>query len=252
MLEGLGLSRVVIVQPSIYGTDNGCLLAALDELGPMARGVVVLAPDTPSATLDALHRQAVRGIRVNVASVQGMGPREVQQQFRAAARLCERNGWHLQTFLPAMMLAELPDLADLPVPLVLDHFGLISPERPDGPEAHALLSRLDTGRVWVKLSAPYRITERTMDPRVAELARMLARNPERLVWGSDWPHTPAHAGSGTAPEEETPYRNLDTQDLLAQVRTWFPEAAMQRRLLVDNPAQAYGWSTWTALDTAPS
>jgi len=169
-------------------------------------------------------------------------PGEVEQRFRAAGRLCERNGWHVQTFLPAARLAEFPDLSGLPVPLVLDHFGLISPGRPSGPDADALLSRLESGRVWVKLSAPYRITERAADPEVAALARLLARNPERILWGSDWPHTPPHTGSGTATQEETPYRALNTLDLLKEVVAWFPEPGMQKRLLVDNPAQLYGWA----------
>ena len=239
MLDGLGVSRVVIVQPSIYGTDNGCLLAALTELGDRARGVAVLAPDTPAPTLDALHAQGVRGLRVNVASGHATSPDEIAQRFRTAARLCERHGWHMQSFLPAAMLAELPDLGDLPVPLVLDHFGLIT--RADAPEAADLMARLDGGRVWVKLSAPYRISDRPADPRVGRLARMLARNPERVLWGSDWPHTPPHTGSGAASDEETPYRDLCTRDLLGETKAWFPEAAMQRRLLVDNPAALYGW-----------
>jgi predicted TIM-barrel fold metal-dependent hydrolase len=240
MLDELGLSRVVLVQPSIYGSDNDCLLAALDELGPMARAVVVLAPDTPGTTLDALHGQGVRGIRVNLASTRTMSPADVRQRFREAARLGERNGWHVQAFIPATMLVDMPDLADLPVPLVVDHFGLIPPERPHGPEAAAVLSLLDSGRLWVKLSAPYRITERFADPAVATLARLLARKPERVVWGSDWPHTPPQTGS--ASEEETPYRDLSTNELLAQVRVWFPDFGMQQRLLVDNPARLYGWT----------
>jgi predicted TIM-barrel fold metal-dependent hydrolase len=241
MLGGLGLDRVVIVQPSIYGHDNACLLGALDEFGNAARGVVMLAPDTSGATLDDLHARGVRGVRINVASIPFRALDEMRAQFHATAALCARHGWHVQTFVPARMLPDLAALARLPVPLVIDHFGMVSPDRLDRPEADALLSLLDTGNVWVKLSAAYRIADPYTDVRVAALARLLARNPERVLWGSDWPHTPHHTSSGQADEAETPYRDLDTGDLLAQTRAWFPDAATHRRLLVDNPARLYGW-----------
>jgi predicted TIM-barrel fold metal-dependent hydrolase len=241
MLDGLGLDRVVIVQPSIYGNDNSCLVAALDEFGTAARGVVMLAPDTPGSVLDDLHARGVRGVRINIASIPLTGRDDMGALFQATAAVCARHGWHIQTFVPADILPQVAALGPLPVPLVIDHFGMIAPRRPDGPEARALVSLLDTGNVWVKLSAPYRIAESYVDPGITALARLLARNPERVVWGSDWPHTPHHTSSGGADEAETPYRDLDTGDLLAQVGTWFPDAAMQRRLLVDNPARLYGW-----------
>jgi predicted TIM-barrel fold metal-dependent hydrolase len=245
MLGDLGLDRVVIVQPSIYGYDNSCLVAALDEFGKRARGVVMLAPDTPASTLDALHARGVRGVRINVASIPYGSLDEFRAEFQRTSGMCALHGWHIQTFVPARMLTELAVLAELPVPLVIDHFGMVEPEHADGPEARALLTLLDTGNVWVKLSAPYRIADAYRDPRIAPLARLMARNPERVMWGSDWPHTPHHTSSGHAGEAETPYRDLDTGDLLAQVRTWFPDAAMQRRVLVENPARLYGWPAAT-------
>ncbi len=245
MLARLGLARVVIVQPSFYGTDNRCLLDALAALGPAARGVAVLPDDTPGSVLDQHHRAGVRGLRINVLSSGPAAPDAVRQQIAATAKLCARNGWHIQMWNGAAAIAALaPTLRAAPVATVLDHFGLIDPAQPDAEASRALRALLAEGRVWMKLSAPYRITDDPFDARVAALARLLAAaGPERIVWGSDWPHTPTHAatpGAGSA-SAETPYRAIDTRALLADARAWFPDARTQHAMLVDNPARLYGF-----------
>jgi predicted TIM-barrel fold metal-dependent hydrolase len=240
-LARLGIDRVVIVQPSFYGVDNSCMVAALAELGPAARGVVALAIDTPAAEVDALHRVGVRGIRLNMASLGKATPDEITRLLQGTAKLCARNGWHIQLFTHAETLISLDDsLRHVGVPIVIDHFGLVNPAEPDGAAARALLKLLESGDIWVKLSAPYRIANDLDDPRVGAFAERLVRtNPERLVWGTDWPHTPVHGLSAVHDDHEMPYREMDTAKLLRLLPTWCPEAQQVEDILVHNPARLY-------------
>lgn len=242
-LDGLGLDRVVIVQPSIYGTDNACLVDALARLGDRARGVAVVDADAAPAELDGLHRAGVRGLRLNLVSSGAANAEESLRALEDAARLTARNNWHVQLFAPPRLIEVLaPRLLDFPAPLVIDHFGLLAPESFTGTELAALQLLLTRGKAAVKLSAPYRISDDCAAAGVADLARALfAANPDAVVWGSDWPHTPAHAGTPTHGDAETPYRDLDTGALLHVVRAWLPDEAMQNRLLCENPARIYDW-----------
>jgi predicted TIM-barrel fold metal-dependent hydrolase len=243
MLERLALDRVVLVQPSIYGVDNACMMDAIAALGDRARGVAVLRADTPAHELDRLHAAGVRGLRVNVASVASLAIEKVRADLVDAAALAERNGWHVQTFLPSAAIALLSDaFLALPAPVVIDHFGLVDPHD-DEAAATPLLRLLESGRIWVKLSGTYRIADDPSDPAIAPLARRLAAvNPERVVWGSDWPHTPAHGHAHVASDVEQPYRDLDTRALLIAVGDWFDDPSTRQRVLVDNPARLYGFT----------
>jgi predicted TIM-barrel fold metal-dependent hydrolase len=243
MLARLALDRVVLVQPSIYGIDNACMMDAIATLGHRARGVAVLAPETPGSMLDDLHHRGVRGLRVNIASSASRGIDIVRGDFEAAAALCARNGWHLQTFAATETLAALASLIEgLPVPVVVDHFGLVKPGEEDGAPAQTLLRLLGRGKIWVKLSGTYRIADDPADPRIVPLARRFAdANPEQIVWGSDWPHTPPHTHQQIADDIEVPYQDIDTRGLLDFTRAWFDEATVQR-LLVDNPAKLYDFA----------
>jgi predicted TIM-barrel fold metal-dependent hydrolase len=242
-LARLGIDRVVVVQPSFYGFDNSCMIAALAELGPAARGVVALAIDTPAAELDSLHRVGVRGIRLNLASLGSTTPDKLATLLHGTAQLCARNGWHIQVFMHAEALRSVDDaLRQVGVPIVIDHFGLVNPAEPDGPAARALLKLLESGRVWVKVSAPYRIAEDLDDPNVRAFAECLVRtNHERLVWGADWPHTPVHGASPVHDDGEMPYREMDTAKLLRLLPTWCPEAHQVEDILVHNPARLYNF-----------
>lgn len=240
MLAKFGVDRVVIVQPSFYGTDNRCTLDGIATLGENARGVAVLAGDTSVAELDDLHHRGVRGLRVNVATGGRSLPLDaVQNGLREAAELCARNGWHLQTFIPSAAIAPLaPLFAALPVPMVIDHFGLIAPGEENREAADALRRLLQGGRTWVKLSAAYRITAAPWTA-MRPLARLLAaENPDRVVWGSDWPHTPG-GKAGPAREREEPFQDVDAAVLLDRALAWFPDPDMRRKLFVENPATLY-------------
>jgi 2-pyrone-4,6-dicarboxylate lactonase len=248
MLGRLGLDRVVIVQPSFYGTDNACTLAAVAALGHRARAVAVLADDIAPAELDDLHWRGVRGLRLNILTAGGAPAEVVRERMQRAARLCARNGWHVQLFISADMIMPLaPMVRELPVAVVIDHFGFIRPGDFGLPTADCLLGLVASGQVWVKLSGSDRLTDDTRVPTMAPLARRLAEaNPERLVWGSDWPHTPMHRGKPAEGDDtEQPYRDVDTARLLQLVPAWFEDMRLQEQVLVTNPARLYGFAATT-------
>lgn len=219
--ERLGLERVVIVQPSVYGTDNSCTLDALRRLGPRARGVAVIDSRTPDEALEMMKRAGVRGARVNLQT--GGGDPELIVQ--AAARVAPL-GWHVQAFT---RIGVLRRLEPLPVPLVVDHFGL--PESME--DVRHLASLLREGNTYVKLSGSHRLPI-DAGPVVRALA---AANPERCVWGSDWPH-PFTRGARD-PGRVQPFDPIDDAAALESLRGWVGDAALFRKILVDNPARLY-------------
>jgi predicted TIM-barrel fold metal-dependent hydrolase len=238
MLKRLGMQRVVLVQPSFYRFDNSCMLDAMAAL-PQARGVAVLPPKISDDELDTLDEQGVRGLRVNIASTGNPPIEAIKAEIAAAASLCERHGWHVQMFVTAATVEALaPFVAGLPVHTVFDHFGLIEPGTTGG-ALKALCKLLEGGKTWVKISGAYRIAADPNDARIAPLARALcAANRERIVWGSDWPHTPRHDMQKPG-EEETPFQPVDTRGLLDLVPRWLEDDALVKRVLVDNPAKLY-------------
>ncbi|MEP9380129.1 amidohydrolase family protein [Aquabacter sp. CN5-332] len=243
MMARLGLERAVIVQPSIYGSDNACTLDALDRLGPKARAVAVLGPRTPLSMLDDLDQRGVRGLRVNIVSHGTKSTAEIRDELRAAADLCARNNWHVQAFVSASALETIaPLVRELPVPVVFDHFAMVPPREADGPAADTVCRLLEEGRAWVKLSGSYRLADNPFDPALDRLAaRYAAANPNHLVWASDWPHTPEHTGISGGDERELPYRDMDTRGLLGLFDRWVGEAHRER-ILVTNPARLYGFT----------
>ena len=233
--------RLVLVQPSPYGTDNRCLLDALLELGDRGRGIAVIGSDTAPGALRGMHEAGVRGVRVNGKSV-GMNDAEVlTHRIEQIADLIEPFGWHVELYLDGGLLPDLfPALERLPVHVVLDHMADVSPsEASNSPIREALSRLLDTGRVWVKLSGAYRLS--VVDQlKVPEFVRDLERTcPDRLVWGSDWPHTGVHAANGGDVDRMTPFRSLDTGVLLSDLLEWISDVAVQQQVLVQNPARLY-------------
>jgi predicted TIM-barrel fold metal-dependent hydrolase len=229
MMRACGIERAVLVQPSVYGNDNRCLLDALREAasdGDAFRGVVVPDAATSDDELLAMDALGVRGIRLNVVNPQMLGTEDALALW---ARMQAR-GWHLQVHLRlagdgAATLARLAERSA--VPIVVDHFG-----RPVAGAAlpPLLLDLVASGRVWVKLSAAYRIGTPPAYAEVAPLVdALVAANPRRLVWGSDWPHTELQ---GATPHD------ADLVDLLA---SWLPDPALLKRICVDNPAELYGF-----------
>ena len=230
--QRLGTQRTVVVTPSTYGTDNACTLDALDQLGDGARGVAVVAQDVGDAELDRLHARRVRGLRVNFVTPQSWGETTPQMLATLARKAARLPLWHIQVFMhPEQIVALESVLAALPVPLVIDHLGRIDPDEGPSADGYGALRRLlDGGNTWVKLSGAYM---RSTAPAYADtlvLAQALVRAaPERLVWGSDWPHTTAAPGT---------VNDVDLVDLL---RAWAGSDAAMDRILVDNPARLYGF-----------
>lgn len=226
----LGLSRVVVVQPTTYGRDNACQLEAMAAFGDDARGVVVVDSSVTEATLERYHALGVRGVRFHMLPG---GALDWDELAPVAARIRDY-GWHVQLQVNGRELpARLPALKALPVELVVDHVGrFMPPVDMDHPAFRALLALLDTGRCWVKLSAPYE-SSRSGPPDYADvspLARALVRHaPERMLWASNWPHP----GQAAPPDEAR---------LLALLEAWAGDALSCRRILVDNPARLYGFA----------
>ncbi|MBL8307679.1 MAG: amidohydrolase family protein [Rubrivivax sp.] len=185
-----GVGHLVLVQPSVYGSDNTLLLQALARTPGRHRGVVVLAGDESDATLEAMHAAGVRGARLNRVSPVGEGAGLAARFAALAPRLAAR-GWHLQWYAPK---SELPTVAALhaksPVPAVLDHLAGLEAGTADDDPAWTALAALAHQGAWVKLSGWYRLG---VDPPYASLApqvlRLASLFGHRLVWGSDWPHT---------------------------------------------------------------
>jgi predicted TIM-barrel fold metal-dependent hydrolase len=233
MLDTLGVERGVLVQPSIYGTDNRRMLDALARDTKRLRGVAVVPFDASDAELDRLHAAGVRGLRANIVDLRTNKGQLPLDELRALAHRIKRYGWHVE-FL--MHVDEFPDLdrqlAGFPVDVVLGHLGYVPAAKGTGTEGFAALIRLmRDGRAWVKLTAPYRLTMSAMPyPEVMPFAQALVdAAPGRLLWGSDWPHVMIKTA-------------MPNDGALFDVfGAWVPDAALRRRILVDNPALLYGF-----------
>lgn len=242
MKRMVGLERTVLVQPSGYGVDNRAMMEALGVLGPRGRGVAVVDADAPETELDTMHRAGVRAVRLNLVSLKSRyrDPARLIGEF--AARLAPR-GWHLQVFGENELIAALePALAGSPVDVVIDHMGLPDARHGlDQPGFQALLRLLGKGHVWAKLAGADRLTRHTGSLRdaIPYMRALVAANPERLVWGSDWPNIGFHSGAAVGHHETLPYRPLDSGELLDVLGEAVPDETIRRKILADNPVRLY-------------
>jgi D-galactarolactone isomerase len=223
----LGLQRVVVVQPSTYGLDNSCTVDAVAEFGADARAVVVVDDHVTDRELERLTLLGARGARFHMLPG-GAVPWEI---MHAVAERIVGFGWHIQLQMNGRDLLDRIDaLLALPTQLVVDHVGrFMPPVEPDDERFSVLLRLLDTGRCWVKLSAPYEsATDVTHEyAAVARLVRALVdRAPERMLWATNWPH----------PGQADPPSLVDLSRLALE---WMADADVRRRVLVDNPAVLY-------------
>ena len=233
MLDTLGVERAVLVQPSVFGTDNSALLEALAGDPDRLRGVVVVKDRIKDSELKAMHDAGVRGVRCNIVDVAEGKVRLPVKKLRELAERIEVFGWHIELL---MHVDEYPtldrDLDGFPVDLVFAHLGYMRSERGvDNPGFRSLLSLVDHGRAWVKLSGPYRCTASAAPyADVTPFARALMdAAPDRVLWGTDWPHVML---KGKMPNDG------DLADLLTE---WVPNAELRRRVLVENPEALYGF-----------
>lgn len=214
-----GLERCVFVQASVYGTDNGGALAASQALGDSARAIVVVDPAIEPDALAAMHARGARGIRMQRVVVGGAGLEGIE---RLAARIAEF-GWHVQLYIDAEEILELlPMLRDLPVEVVFDHMAQVHDDSGiDSPGFKALLDLMQAGRAWVKLSTGQR------PPQRERPLRFISECPQRVLWGSDWPHL---CWEGDVPHEGK---------LLDDLRYWAGGDKTLRTILCDNPHNLY-------------
>ena len=232
MLATLGLSRGVIVQPSVYGTDNRATVAAIAASEGAFRGVAVVEAGVGEDELAALHQAGMRGLRINPLYKHAAGLADCPRLAEKIAPL----GWHLQIFLDISQLDEgqRAMLARLPVPIVIDHMGYMPVAKGlDDPGFRWLLGQLAEGHAWVKLSGAYYLSAEPRPPYgdVAPFARaLIAANPARCVWASNWPHPLV---TGQMPNDG---------ELLELLGDWAPDRALRQAVLVDNPAEIYGFT----------
>jgi predicted TIM-barrel fold metal-dependent hydrolase len=243
LLKALHMDRVVIVNPSIYGTDNSCSLDAIKQLGRGARGVAVIGEKTPDAALDEMYRQGMRALRINLETAGQSDPALARQRFQTAVARAGKHKYHVQLYTRLSVIEALKDqVAAAPVPVVFDHFG--------GAQAalgvrqagfDTLLSLVRSGKAYAKISAPYRSSTQAPDyPDVAPLAKALvAANPERILWGSDWPHPQQIPGRPVT--EISPLYQIDDGRVLNLLAVWVPGAAQRKTILVENPARLFGY-----------
>jgi len=230
MLKMNGCDRGVLVQPSVYGTDNSCMVDTLRSGLHALRGIAVVEAGVSDSELADLHAAGVRGVRINLASeTEGL---TLADGERLAPRLKEL-GWHLQFYLDLPKMPEAADkLAKLKINIVIDHFARCQAEAGVNAPAFQALQRLvSRDNCWAKIMGPY-FTSRNapLYPEVTPMARALvAAAPDRIVWGTDWPHPGARA---LMPEDHL------LADMLAE---WVPDEAQRRKVLVDNPARLYGF-----------
>jgi predicted TIM-barrel fold metal-dependent hydrolase len=240
--DPLGLERVVIVHPSPYGSDNSCTLDALKKLGDRARGVVVIDQKTSQAEIEKMHELGVRGVRINLET---QGVADKKYATREIAWVYEKIkdlGWHIQLFTQLKVLSDLESVfKKFDVEFVVDHFGLINPNLGlDQPYLESLIGMIKSGKLWVKLSAPHRISSDPDSEAVTRLAQALIEaNPGRMVWGSDWPHPGGKIGQARNIDQPEPFNPIDDGAALNRLFKWAPDKATLEKILVQNPQRLY-------------
>ena len=246
--KSMHIGRVVVVQPSVYAANNSATLDAIRRMGPArARGVAVIDKSTSAGAIDEMHAAGVRGVRLNLnTNVAGkFDAAGAKALFDATAKQLEGRGWHVQFYTGLDNIAGLKEhLTQLPFPVVFDHFGRARAEAGVGqPHFDALLDLVKNGHVYVKISAAYRCSKKAPDyADVTPLAQALVNaNPDRVVWGSDWPHPDSDAGRGKPLSEIAQPFPIDDGLVFNQLAKWVPDEATRKKILVDNPARLYGF-----------
>jgi predicted TIM-barrel fold metal-dependent hydrolase len=243
--KALHMERVVIVTPSVYGTDNSSSQYGMMARGATARGVAVIDDKTPESNLDTMHKVGFRGIRLNLATGGVNDPNVGRPRFTAAVERMKARGWHVQLYTSLPMITAIKDLVlAAPVPVVFDHFGgaqaALGVEQPGFSD---LVEVVKAGKAYVKISGAYRSSKQA--PEYADcvpLAKALIEaNPDRIVWGTDWPHPDSVTPPGRQVTEVTPLFQIDDGKLLNQLPVWAPDAAVRKKILADNPARLYGF-----------
>jgi predicted TIM-barrel fold metal-dependent hydrolase len=236
----IGSSRNVLVTPSVYGTDNRCMVDALAALGNTARGIAVLPIDVPDEELRRLDSAGVRGVRISLGGTGSYNPASAKEALLSLAPRFAPLGWNIEVVgnLPAV-ISLAPVMAPLKVPVVLDHFAGANGGDGVKQEGFAALLELVRGRnAYVKLSAPYNRSKRPDYSDMAPLAHALIEaGADRMLWGTNWPHPDQVPGRPIS--EVTPYHKIDNRNLVRLLGEWCPDASTRQMILVETPQRLY-------------
>ena len=243
--KALHIERVVIVTPSVYGTDNSSTLFGMKARGATARGVAVIDDKTTEAQLDAMQADGFRGSRINLATGGVSDPNVGRARFTAAVERMKARGWHVQLYTTLPMISAIKELVlASPVPAVFDHFGGLEASLGlEQPGFSDLIALVKSGKAYVKISGAYRSSNLAPDYQdmVPYARALIAANPDRIVWGTDWPHPDSNPVEGRKPTDIAPFYQIEDGRLLNQLPVWAPDAEVRKKILVDNPARLYGF-----------
>ena len=252
-IAAIGVPRTVFVQPSVYGTDNRCLLDGLRQLGNDARGIAVIDRTFSAQQLDEFAAAGVRGVRINLETGKGKKRKTTAIWTRRpdvlgeTAQQIEGRGWAIQIWAALPVIAGLESrIMEQPNQIIIDHFGLAKTAGGVGQEGFStLLSLMKAKKAYVKLSGPYMISQRKDYSDITPIAKALIEAaPDRVIWGSNWPHTSGATRPADAkPTDIEPFRKEDDAYNLGLVKDWAPEAGLRQMLLAGNPGRLFGFDS---------
>jgi predicted TIM-barrel fold metal-dependent hydrolase len=244
--KALGIQRVVIVTPSVYGTDNSATLYGMKARGKDARGVAVIDGTTPERDLDNMDRAGIRGVRLNLLTAGAVDPAAARDRFQSVIPQVQKRGWHIQIYANLDVVSGIKPLVhESPVPVVFDHFGGARASLGVNQPGFAdLVDLVHSGQAYVNLSGAYRASTQAPDyyDCTALAQALISANPDRILWGTDWPHPNNVTPPGRKPTEVTQLLQIDDGRLLNQLPLWCPDARIRRKILTDNPARLYGFA----------
>lgn len=243
--RALHIERVVIVTPSAYGTDNSSTRYGIKARGANARGVAVVDSKTPDSEFESLTKAGFRGARIVSGANGPTDPASVRPLYQWATERFKPYNWNIELYTNLAVISAIKDLVlASPLPTVFDHLGGVDPARGlQQPGLSDLLELIHSGKAYMKLSAAYRSSTKAPDYRdVAPYAKaFIDANPDRMLWGSDWPHPDSASYPGRKPSDIMRLYAVDDGILLNQLAVWAPDAALRKKILVDNPARLYGF-----------
>ncbi|HEU0039964.1 MAG TPA: amidohydrolase family protein [Verrucomicrobiae bacterium] len=242
--RALRIERVVIVTPSVYGTDNSSTLFYMKARGAAARGIAVVDDKTTETEIETMRRLGIRGGRIIATPVKLPDPAAARPVFTAASARFKNHNWHIQIYNDLALVSAIKDLVlASPVPTVFDHFGgLQAALGLRQPGFYDLLDLVRSGSCYVKISGVYRSSTKAPDyPDMAPFAKALIEaNPDRILWGTDWPHPAPPIARGN-PGGPMPMFPLDDGRLLNLLPVWAPDRSIRQKILVDNPQRLFGF-----------
>ncbi|WAH61002.1 amidohydrolase family protein [Pseudomonas silvicola] len=244
--RALMMDHVVIVNSTVYGPTIEPVLQAIEQLGQQrARGIALFDPTLTPRQLDDLHARGIRGIRVFLGLNADVDLNAAVRDLAIADRQVQGRPWHIQVYGKHLVLAALrAPLAALQAPLVIDHFcGLDASQGMQQTGFKEVLELVGSGKAYVKLSGAYYCSDR--GPDYADMRpyaqALIAANPDRILWGSDWPHPNSAPVATRAATQIAPAQSIDDGLMLNQLATWAPDATLRQQMLVGNPKRLYGF-----------